>query len=190
MSKKTRVAAPHRKVGDQVVYPRGGIGTITDIEPLTYGKETVDVYVIRFTGGSIGRVPVGKAKSNGLRKLISKNKTDEVMAILGQEPQPVPGGNHERQAQVLEERVNSYDPVALAEVIRDTFIEKTEKGNTLGYARLALYEQALIQLAREIALVRKTTNRRALALMEKKSGRKLTWLTPDVFVRIDRPDVR
>ncbi len=71
------------KVGDNAVYPGHGVGKVTAIEAKEMLGDTHTFYSIKIleTGMKI-MVPESKAKSVGLRKIISKDEAGKVIGIL------------------------------------------------------------------------------------------------------------
>ena len=64
------------------------------------------------------RVPVAKARSAGLRKLATRKLFDDALAVLKGRAR-IKRTMWSRRAQEYEAKINSGDPLAIAEVVRD-----------------------------------------------------------------------
>ncbi|HHY78661.1 MAG TPA: CarD family transcriptional regulator [Clostridiales bacterium] len=70
-------------VGDKVVYPMHGAGTIESIEDKEVFGDVSKYYIIKMILGEIKlMVPIDKAESIGIRKIESKDTYDKVVKIL------------------------------------------------------------------------------------------------------------
>src|SRR5579875_2895279 len=104
--------------GDYVVYPAHGVGCIEGIETLSFGGSEVQLYAIHFDKERMRlKIPVGKAKTSGLRRLSSKERLKSAMETL-QGRSRVKRAMWSRRAQEYETKINSGDPVSIAEVLR------------------------------------------------------------------------
>ena len=72
------------KVGQKVVYPNHGIGTIEQIEQKQIGAVALPFYTLRLAAtNSLVLVPVSNASEVGLRRPISSVECDELFKALG-----------------------------------------------------------------------------------------------------------
>jgi len=146
MSKKAAFS-----VGDHVVYPTHGVGLIEKIETQTIGGMELDLYVIEFERSRMTlRVPVMKATRSGLRKLSSKQEMQTALGTLKGRAR-VKRTMWSRRAQEYEQKINSGDPVSIAEVVRDLFRSASQPEQS--YSERQIYEQALERLACELAAI-------------------------------------
>jgi CarD family transcriptional regulator len=139
------------KAGETVVYASHGVGRITAIEEHEVAGFKLQVFVIFFEKDKMTvRVPIAKAASGGLRKLVEPAVVDKVLEVLTGRAQPK-RGMWARRGQEYEAKINSGDLMMLAEVLRDLYRspEQTEPS----YSERQLYESALETLAREISVV-------------------------------------
>jgi len=98
------------------------------------------------------RVPVPKAKESGLRKLSSRKMMDTALATLRGRSR-VRRTMWSRRAQEYEAKINSGDPVSIAEVVRD--LHRGADQPDQSYSERQMYQAALDRLARELAAVEK-----------------------------------
>ncbi len=150
--------------GDYVVYPAHGVGLIEGIETITIGGAKVSLYAITFEKDRMRlKIPVFKAKTSGLRKLSSANRLKDAMKTL-QGRARIRRTMWSRRAQEYELKINSGDPVAIAEVLRD--LKRSSDDTEQSYSERQIYQSALQRLARELAAVQQTTEIEASAKLE------------------------
>ena len=105
--------------GDYVVYPTHGVGKVLGIEDREIAGFDLKLFVISFESEKMTlRVPVDKVKDSGLRKISSRAKMKAAMTTLKGRAR----GKRtmwSRRAQEYDAKINSGDPVAIAEVVRD-----------------------------------------------------------------------
>ncbi|HTI87756.1 MAG TPA: CarD family transcriptional regulator [Alphaproteobacteria bacterium] len=137
--------------GDYVVYPTHGVGKIASIEKQSVAGMDLELIVIRFEKEKMTlRVPIEKAKVAGLRKLSSHQQMDIALATLKGRSR-VSRAMWSRRAQEYEAKINSGDPVSIAEVVRD--LHRNAGQSDQSYSERQIYEAALERLARELAAV-------------------------------------
>ena len=150
--------------GDFVVYPTHGVGRIIGIEKQEISGLTLQLFVIRFEKERMTlRVPMDKAKSSGLRRLSSKDRMEAAMTTL-RSPAKVNRAMWSRRAQEYEAKINSGDPVSIAEVVRDLF--RSSEQPEQSYSERQIYQSALSRLARELAAVEKIDDKAAADRLE------------------------
>lgn len=139
--------------GDYVVYPTHGVGRVDAIEQQTIAGQELHLIVIRFEKEKMTlRVPIEKAKASGLRKLSSHQQMDIALTTLKGRSR-TSRAMWSRRAQEYEAKINSGDPVSIAEVLRD--LHRNAGQPDQSYSERQIYEAALDRLARELAAVEK-----------------------------------
>jgi len=152
-------------VGDHVVYPSHGVGQIVRIESHTIGEQALQMFVISFEKERMTlRVPVGKASTSGMRRLSSPEKMDAAVTALKGRAR-ARRVMWSRRAQEYEAKLNSGDPVSIAEVVRD--LHRNVGQPDQSYSERQMYEAALERLAREFAAVQKIEPSQAAERLEK-----------------------
>ncbi|TDH59181.1 CarD family transcriptional regulator [Dankookia rubra] len=142
------------KAGDHVVYPTHGVGTVQGIESMSAAGHTLQVIVVTFDENRMTlRVPVGKASSSGLRKLASEEAMKEALDTLKGRAR-IKRTMWSRRAQEYEAKINSGDPVAIAEVVRD--LHRNAGQPDQSFSERQIYEQAMDRLAAELAAIDRT----------------------------------
>ena len=164
-------AAPVRRkagdfaVNDYVVYPTHGVGRIRAIEEQEVAGHTLTLFVIEFEKEKMTlRVPIAKASATGMRKLSSPDKMKSALQTLKGRAR-VKRTMWSRRAQEYEAKINSGDPVSIAEVVRD--LHRSSGQPEQSYSERQIYENALDRLARELAAVEGLDEGQAAERLEK-----------------------
>ncbi len=136
---------------DYVVYPAHGVGQILNIEKQEVAGLELELFVISFEKDKMTlRVPIHKASEVGMRQLSSPDVVTKAMTTLKGKAK-VKKAMWSRRAQEYEQKINSGDLIAIAEVVRD--LHRTDEQREQSYSERQLYEAALERLIREIAAV-------------------------------------
>ncbi len=134
-----------------VVYPAHGVGQIISIEEQEIAGMSLELFVISFEKDKMTlRVPTNKATEVGMRSLSSPDVVDHAMRTLKGKAK-VKRAMWSRRAQEYEQKINSGDLIAIAEVVRD--LHRADDQREQSYSERQLYEAALERLTREIAAV-------------------------------------
>jgi CarD family transcriptional regulator len=142
------------KAGDHVVYPTHGVGQVQGIEEMPVAGMSLKVIIVTFEENRMTlRVPVNKASSSGLRKLASQDLIKEALEILRGRAR-IKRTMWSRRAQEYEQKINSGDPLAIAEVVRD--LHRNAGQPDQSFSERQIYEQALERLASELAAIDRT----------------------------------
>ncbi|MGV6840200.1 MAG: CarD family transcriptional regulator [Planktomarina sp.] len=136
---------------DYVVYPAHGVGQITNIEEQEIAGMMLELFVIAFEKDKMTlRVPTNKAIEVGMRPLSEPAVINQAMTTLKGKAK-VKRAMWSRRAQEYEQKINSGDLIAIAEVVRD--LHRTDDQREQSYSERQLYEAALERLTREVAAV-------------------------------------
>jgi CarD family transcriptional regulator len=138
------------KVKEYVVYPKHGVGQITEFKKINIGGIDVETYQLKFEKDkAIGMVPVNK--QSHLRPLATINQINKCMSILKGKPK-VKRSMWSRRAQEYETKISSGKIYELAEVVRDL-----NKGDDLmidqSYSERQLFEKAYDRILSEFNIV-------------------------------------
>lgn len=140
--------------GDHVVYPTHGVGKVERIVTEQIAGHTLELIHITFEENRMTlRVPVAKARTAGLRKLASRKLFDEALAVLKGKAR-IKRTMWSRRAQEYEAKINSGDPLAIAEVVRD--LHRNAGQPDQSFSERQIYESAMDRLAAELAALDKT----------------------------------
>ena len=136
---------------EYVVYPAHGVGQIISIEEQEVAGFALELFVITFEKDKMTlRVPTNKAVEVGMRSLSSPDVINQAMKTLKGKAK-VKRAMWSRRAQEYEQKINSGDLIAIAEVVRD--LHRTDDQREQSYSERQLYEAALERLTREVAAV-------------------------------------
>ncbi|WP_299553164.1 CarD family transcriptional regulator [uncultured Tateyamaria sp.] len=136
---------------EYVVYPAHGVGQITSVEKQEVAGLELELFVISFEKDKMTlRVPTNKATEIGMRALSSPDVISQAMRTLKGKAK-VKRAMWSRRAQEYEQKINSGDLIAIAEVVRD--LHRTDDQREQSYSERQLYEAALERLTREVAAV-------------------------------------
>jgi len=139
------------KVQDHVVYPTHGVGKIVAVEAQEIAGTRLELFVIVFEQEKMTlRVPLGKAKSAGMRILSSRDTVRTALKTLHGRAR-IKRTMWSRRAQEYEAKINSGDILLIAEVVRD--LHRAEGQPEQSYSERQIYEAALERLAREVGAV-------------------------------------
>jgi len=148
--KKQETEKKQYKVKDYVVYPRHGVGQITEIKKIKIGGIDVETYILRFEKDKAnGMVPVNK--QSHIRPLATINQANKCISILKSKPK-IKRSMWSRRAQEYESKISSGKIYDLAEVVRDL-----NKGDDLmidqSYSERQLFEKAYDRLLSEFQII-------------------------------------
>ena len=147
-----------------VVYPSHGIGQILEKEKKEIAGQMLTMYVIEFEKEKMTlRVPIEKTKEIGVRKVSTKNQLKEIFEILTGKAK-IRRTMWSRRAQEYETKINSGDIKLLSEVVRDLF--RSDSQPEQSYSERQLYEAARERLSREVAVIEKTDEQKAIEKIE------------------------
>ena len=151
--KKIKVQASEKKeykIKDYVVYPKHGVGRITEFKKINIGGIDVEAYILKFEKDKAsGMVPVNK--QSHLRPLATINQVNKCISILKSKPK-IKRSMWSRRAQEYEAKISSGKIYDLAEVVRDL-----NKGDDLmvdqSYSERQLFEKAYDRILTEFQII-------------------------------------
>ena len=138
------------KIKDYVVYPKHGVGQITEFKKISIGGIDVETYILSFEKDKAsGMIPVNK--QSHLRPLATINQVNKCMSILKSKPK-IKRSMWSRRAQEYEAKISSGKIYELAEVVRDL-----NKGDDImvdqSYSERQLFEKAYERLLTEFQII-------------------------------------
>ncbi len=179
------------KIKDYVVYPKHGVGQITEFKKINIGGIDVETYVLKFDKDrASGMVPVNK--QSHLRPLATINQINKCVSILKSKPK-IKRSMWSRRAQEYEAKISSGKIYELAEVVRDL-----NKGDDLmidqSYSERQLFEKAYERLLAEFQIVIGTSMEETQKKLDKALKRNLESQTPKVTIEkkeniVENPEI-
>ena len=148
--KKQETEKRDYKIKDHIVYPKHGVGQITEFKKINIGGIDVETYIIKFEKDKAnGMVPVNK--QSHLRPLATINQVNKCISILKSKPK-IKRSMWSRRAQEYEAKISSGKIYELAEVVRDL-----NKGDDLmvdqSYSERQLFEKAYERILSEFQII-------------------------------------
>ena len=161
MSKKKYDFSPN----EFVVYPAHGVGKVVSIETQEVAGFELEMFVIAFEKDKMTlRVPTHKATDVGMRALATPDVVNHALKTLRGKAK-VKKAMWSRRAQEYEQKINSGDLIAIAEVVRD--LHRAGDQPDQSYSERQLYESALDRMAREVAAANRIDKDAAVQLLSK-----------------------
>ncbi len=138
------------KIKDYVVYPKHGVGQITELKKINIGEIDVETYILKFEKDKAsGMIPINK--QSHLRPLATINQINKCISILKSKPK-IKRSMWSRRAQEYEAKISSGKIYELAEVVRDL-----NKGDDLmvdqSYSERQLFEKAYERILTEFQII-------------------------------------
>ena len=148
--KKQDTEKKEYKVKDYVVYPKHGVGQITEFKKMNIGGIDIETYILKFEKDKAnGMVPINK--QSHLRPLATINQVNKCISILKSKPK-IKRSMWSRRAQEYEAKISSGKIYELAEVVRDL-----NKGDDLmvdqSYSERQLFEKAYDRILTEFQII-------------------------------------
>ena len=148
--KKQQSEKREYKIKDYVVYPKHGVGQISEFKKINIGGIDVETYIIKFEKDKAsGMVPVNK--QSHLRPLATINQVNKCVSILKSKPK-IKRSMWSRRAQEYEAKISSGKIYELAEVVRDL-----NKGDDMmvdqSYSERQLFEKAYERILSEFQII-------------------------------------
>ena len=169
--KKQSTEKREYKIKDYIVYPKHGVGQITEFKKINIGGIDVETYIIKFEKDKAnGMVPVNKQLH--LRPLSTINQVNKSISILKSKPK-IKRSMWSRRAQEYEAKISSGKIYDLAEVVRDL-----NKGDDLmieqSYSERQLFEKAYDRILSEFQIVLDTSREDTQKKLDKALKRNLS----------------
>ncbi len=132
-------------IGDKVVYPNHGAGTIVAIETKKILNEEKKYYIMKLPIGEMKvMIPVDKVDEIGVRDVIDSEEADEVIILLTGKKSDM-SQNWNRRYRANMEKLKTGDIYEVSGVVRDLTIRDDQKGLSTG-------EKKMLNNARQILI--------------------------------------
>lgn len=152
------------EIGSWVVYPAHGVGKLENIEKVELNGATFEFFVISFEKNKLVlKIPTAKAINAGLRKISTQSDMEEVFKSLRHKHKKKKA-MWSKRAQEYESKINSGDPISLAQVIRELYKEGGDV--TLSFGERQVYQLAMERLAKEISVIENIEETEAIRRLE------------------------
>ena len=159
--------------GEYVVYPTHGVGKVSDVTKQNIAGSELELLVVDFAKDKMTlRIPTAKIQHVGLRKISDEKTMNEALNTL-QGKAKIKKIMWSRRAQEYENKINSGNPVAIAEVVRDLY--RNENVAEQSYSERQIYEQAIERLASEVSVYSNCSideaNKKLLEILSQKENK-------------------
>ena len=152
-------------VGDKVVYPMHGAGTIDSIDKKNILDEEVEYINISMPGGVKVMVPSNQASKQGLRNIISQDEVEKVFCILETDETAMSDNWNKRYRDNMD-KMKSGDIYEVADVVRNLSFKQKEKGLSTGEKKMLNNAKQI--LVSELVLVENATSSEMEQLVDNK----------------------
>ena len=122
-------------VGDEVVYPMHGAGTIDSIEEKDILGKRESYYILAMPGNVKVMIPIAKAEEVGVRNIIDKASAERVFTIFDQDETDTEKNWNKRYRDNMD-KIKSGDIYEIADVVRNLSFKQKEKGLSTGEKKM------------------------------------------------------
>ena len=122
-------------VGDKIVYPMHGAGTIDAIEEKDILGEKQNYYIIKMPGEVKVMVPISKASDIGVRSVIDKAEAGKVLEVLEANETEMSNNWNKRYKENME-KMKSGSIYEVPDVVRNLSYKQKEKGLSTGEKKM------------------------------------------------------
>ena len=184
--KKQETEKKEYKVKDYVVYPKHGVGQITEFKKMNIGGIDIEAYILKFEKDKAnGMVPVNK--QSHLRPLATINQVNKCISILKSKPK-IKRSMWSRRAQEYEAKISSGKIYELAEVVRDL-----NKGDDLmvdqSYSERQLFEKAYDRILTEFQIILNLSLEDTQKKLDKALKRNLEKQTQNIETKVTKEEI-
>lgn len=123
-------------IGDKVVYPLHGAGTIEAIEEKEILGEVKKYFILRMPIGNIKiSIPIDKIAEIGVREVFSEEEIEPVIRVLEGKGTQMPDNWSQRYRENLD-KIKTGDIFEIARVVRNLSIRDSKKGLSAGEKKM------------------------------------------------------
>ncbi|GAE30694.1 MULTISPECIES: CarD family transcriptional regulator [Halalkalibacter] len=152
-------------VGDHVVYPFHGAGTIKDIEEKDVLGEILSYYILHFPLVDVTlMLPENRINDSGLRKVIDQSELDSLIEALQNGPDLPPTTSH--FSRETENLLKSGSIIDAAHLISSLSRKQTERANGLHIQDRNHLQKARQMIASELVLVNDMSEEQAYEFID------------------------
>jgi len=153
------------RIGEKVVYPNQGVGTIENISTRSFGSAYEKFYLLRFGyGGMTVLVPFSNASDIGLRRVTKDREISRILSFLSNGWCAISPDWKVRFKQ-NREKMQSGDLLKAAEVFKTLLQLQIDK--PLSFHERGMLARALHMLAAEISTARNVPEIHAVNMLER-----------------------
>ena len=140
------------QIGEKVVYPNQGIGTIENVSARSFGSTFERFYLLRLASGSIKvMVPFSHVSDVGLRKITTNGEWARVLTFLSS-GRCACCRDWKNRFKQNSEKMRIGDPLQIAEVLKSLLLLRRQKP-------LSFREKKMLDSARQMLIVELSISR-------------------------------
>lgn len=152
------------KIGDKILYPMHGAGTIEKIESREILGKVQDYYILNISCGSMGlMLPVESCEKIGVRPIVSDEELEHALCILAEESTKMADNWNKRQRENMD-KLKSGKIEITAEIVRN--LTRIDRDRKLSAGEKKMLNNARKILISEVMLVKGIDSSEALQLVE------------------------
>lgn len=152
------------KIGDKILYPMHGAGTIEKIESREILGEMKEYYILNIScGGMSLMLPVDNCEKIGVRSIVSSEELSAAIGVLGEESTKMADNWNKRQRENMDKLKSGRIDVT-AEIVRN--LTRIDRDRRLSAGEKKMLNNARRILISEIMLVKGISGDEALELIE------------------------
>jgi CarD family transcriptional regulator len=159
------------EIGEKVVYPNQGVGTIENISTRSFGSQLEKFYLLRLVYSSMTvMVPFSNVGNIGLRKITKTNEISRVLNYLAT-GECVNCSDWKYRFKVNSDKMQSGNLLQIAEVLKGLLILQADK--PLSFREKKMLERARHMMVSEFAIAKGVPQADAVTILQKafaKSG--------------------
>ena len=153
-------------IGDNIVYPMHGAGTISSIEEKEILGEKQQYYIIKMPGEVMVMVPTAKAEAMGVRNVIDEKSANKVLQVLEKDETEMSNNWNKRYRENLD-KMKTGNIYEVADVVRNLSFKQKEKG-TLSTGEKKMLLNAKQILVSELVLAEHSSREEIEKLIDNK----------------------
>ena len=153
-------------IGDNIVYPMHGAGTISSIEEKEVLGEKQQYYIIKMPGEVMVMVPTAKAEAMGVRNVIDEKSANSVLQVLEKDETEMSNNWNKRYRENLD-KMKTGDIYEVADAVRNLSFKQKEKG-TLSTGEKKMLLNAKQILVSELVLAEHSSKEEIEKLIDNK----------------------
>lgn len=157
------------QIGERVVYPNHGVGTIENISTQTFGPKTERFYMLRLAANSLTiMVPFSHVNEVGLRKVTRNAEIQRMLEFLATgKTKPCSDWKNRFKENSEKMRVGMIQDIA--EVLKCLLIQQREK--TLSFREKKMLDRARHMILTEVSTARSVSTEQAAEILKKALGK-------------------
>jgi len=153
------------RIGEKVVYPNQGVGTVENISTRTFGSRFERFYLLRLTANSMTvMVPFSHVEQVGLRKVTRNGEIARVLGYLGEQTIRTKVDWKDRFKENTD-KMRSGSLLEIAEVLKTLLLLQTDK--PLSFREKKMLDRARHMLVTELSISRGLKELEAVDLLQR-----------------------